>query len=70
MDDKDSLEVRIARIDMNVQHLRDTLTPMVAKVEKIDRDLLIGKVVLAVGFVVLAYKFPSIADALGKLFGA
>lgn len=61
---EESLEVKIARIDVNVQHLKESLPKITARVNQHDKELLVAKVLLVVIAILGAAKYPSIAEAI------
>lgn len=63
----ESVEIMVARIDERVDHIHKAF-PVVAKtVHRHDQELLVAKVIAVVGIVIVAIKFPVIAEAIGGL---
>jgi hypothetical protein len=62
-----TLAIRIARIDERVKHIHRVIPGLAKKVNKHDRDLLAAKIVAGIGLVLIALKFPQIAEVLTEV---
>lgn len=64
----ESVEVMVARIDERVHHIHRSLPGLTKTVNRHDREILIAKILIGVGLVGLAWKYPLIAEALARVF--
>lgn len=61
------VEVMVARIDERVEQIHRDLPAVRKQLQRHDRELLVGKVLLVLVGLIAAVKFPAIADAIGKV---